>query len=622
MRIVKRPGLSIIRPGRAATMALLALCPALWGASRLSPQSLSEALREEEERVELISRLSKTVVCIFDPMLRGGGSGVLIDADGYGLTNFHVVESLLAQRRGLGGLSDGRLYELHVLGVDPGGDVAMFRLGRAVPPPQPPALASATGATDESTTQVAAAARTFEFVRLGRSHRVSVGDPVLAMGNPFMLSEDFTPTVTRGIVSGIHRYQYGEGNQLLYSDCIQTDAAINPGNSGGPLFNAAGELIGINGRISINSRGRLNVGVGFAIGIDQIRRFMPGLRAGLLVRHGTLQATVTDRDNKVLFDRILEDGPAWRAGIRPGDRLLAINGTPIHSANHVASLLGTYPENWPLVLTTEHNAVRTEQTVRLEAIPVKLDPAFVVDPKVNADAVRRVFAEHVCSMLSVRDARSEDKGWRFRLLRRGLNISGRDADAGGTTEMFVLSFVPGRPAELKAVDDGARTRAMTRFDAREASIQHSPSCEKVILPAADALPLRLLYFCLETLTSPMDEAAIAAFTHVGADADVGTLTDPDAPVLEVVERPFEGAVNLRLSFEDSRGAKRLRLGRLADGVEGLTATIRIESADRHGTGSTGIPPRMELRCMNKSDEPVRAWTLEWEDGGGDSRSNP
>jgi S1-C subfamily serine protease len=90
---------------------------------------------------------------------------------------------------------------------------------------------------------------------MGNSDQLEVGQTVLAMGNPFLLSVDFSPTVTMGIISGLHRYQYPAANSILeYTDCIQTDASVNPGNSGGPLFNLAGQVIGINGRISLEMR--------------------------------------------------------------------------------------------------------------------------------------------------------------------------------------------------------------------------------------------------------------------------------------------------------------------------------------------------------------------------------
>src|SRR5262249_19211011 len=148
--------------------------------------------------------------------------GVVIDKDGYVLTNFHVVGDGKAMKCGL---PDGQLYDAVLVGLDKVGDVALIKL-----------LPKKDGTP-------------FPFVELGDSDDMQPGDWSLAMGNPFLLATDFTPTVTFGLVSGVHRYQPPEGGSLLeYTDCIQMDTSINPGNSGGPLFNMKGQLIGINGR--------------------------------------------------------------------------------------------------------------------------------------------------------------------------------------------------------------------------------------------------------------------------------------------------------------------------------------------------------------------------------------
>jgi S1-C subfamily serine protease len=240
----------------------------------------------EAQRIETFDGAAKSVVCIFaDRSRAGGGSGVIISEDGYGLTNFHVVAIMLETRQGFGGLSDGRLYPLQVLGIDPGGDVAMFKLsGRD----------------------------RFDAAPLGDSDAVRVGDWAAAMGNPFTLAEDYTPTITYGIISGVHRYQYGQGNALEYADCIQASTSINPGNSGGPLFNMAGEIIGINGRGSFEERGRVNVGLGYAIGANQIKRFIPWLRAGQTAEHGTLGATVAMAGDDLIFEAIQDFSPIGR----------------------------------------------------------------------------------------------------------------------------------------------------------------------------------------------------------------------------------------------------------------------------------------------------------------------
>ncbi|HSW47093.1 MAG TPA: trypsin-like peptidase domain-containing protein, partial [Phycisphaerae bacterium] len=250
----------------------------------------------EARRIEAIGRAGRSVVCLFDPTGTSGGSGVIVSPDGLGITNYHVVADLLPARKGTAGLPDGRKYPLEVLGIDPTGDLAMFRVsGRDA----------------------------FDAAPLGDSNVVRVGDPVFAAGNPFMLAEDFSPTVTAGIISGTGRYQVGADDRtLVYTDCIQVDASINPGNSGGPLFDAAGRVIGINGRASFERRGRVNVGLGYAISINQIKRFIPGLRQGLLVEHGSPGATVVDAGfGRVVFERVEERGPVAKAGVRSGDRL-------------------------------------------------------------------------------------------------------------------------------------------------------------------------------------------------------------------------------------------------------------------------------------------------------------
>jgi S1-C subfamily serine protease len=225
-------------------------------------------LEAEEKRVEVVEKVAPTVVAIFGPGGGGGGSGVLITKDGYALTNFHVTQGAGDYMQC--GLNDGKLYDAVIVGIDPTGDVAMIKL---------------LGRED------------FPVATLGDSDKVEPGDWTFAMGNPFLLATDFRPTVTYGIVSGVHRYQYPAGTILEYTDCIQTDTSINPGNSGGPLFNSEGELVGINGRGSFEKRGRVNSGAGYAISINQIKHFMEHLKSGRIVDHATLGATVISRDD-------------------------------------------------------------------------------------------------------------------------------------------------------------------------------------------------------------------------------------------------------------------------------------------------------------------------------------
>ena len=198
----------------------------------------------ESSRMDVIKKVAPAVVAV----VTGGGSGVLISADGFALTNFHVVAGQSPALKC--GLQDGILYDAVLVGLDKVGDVALIKLL----PKEPN--------------------KPFPFAKLANSDKVQVGDFSIAMGNPFMLATDFSPTVTFGLVSGTHRYQYPEKGMFEYTDCIQIDTSINPGNSGGPLFNMNAELIGINGRGSFDKRSRINSGVGYAISINQIKNFM------------------------------------------------------------------------------------------------------------------------------------------------------------------------------------------------------------------------------------------------------------------------------------------------------------------------------------------------------------
>ncbi len=279
-------------------------------------------LTSERQREEAIARASAATVAVFDPEGTGGGSAVLISRDGFALTNFHVVAPCGAAMKC--GISDGKLYDAVVVGIDPVGDVGLIQL---------------LGRDD------------FPVAQIGDSDAAQVGDWVFAAGNPFLLADDFTPSISYGILSGVHRYQFPSGTLLEYTDCLQTDAAINPGNSGGPLFDAQGRLIGINGRASFEKRGRVNVGVGYSISINQIMRFLSHLKSGRIVDHATLGATVaTQEDAHAAVDDILETSDVFRRGLRYGDAIVRFADREVTSANALKNILGTYPKDWRLPL--------------------------------------------------------------------------------------------------------------------------------------------------------------------------------------------------------------------------------------------------------------------------------
>ncbi|MCG8585982.1 MAG: PDZ domain-containing protein, partial [Pirellulales bacterium] len=166
-------------------------------------------------------------------------------------------------------------------------------------------------------------------------------------------------------------YQFGAGgNTLIYGNCIQVDSFINPGNSGGPLFNMRGEVIGINGRGSFEERGRVNVGVGYAISAEQCKNFLPDLLATKLPMHGTLDATFGDRRAGVLCEQInLDSKIATEGGLALGDRLVEFNGHSIRTANHFHNLICTLPAGWPVEVVYERDGKRRSAWVRLAELP-------------------------------------------------------------------------------------------------------------------------------------------------------------------------------------------------------------------------------------------------------------
>jgi serine protease Do len=310
-------------------------------ANAISPAELAAVKAAQAQRASAIHSVYGAVVAIFGNDRAGGGSGVLYDPSGYALTNHHVVAG--AGTEGWAGLADGRLYRWDLVGTDPGGDVAIIKLrGR----------------------------KQFPVAPLGDSERVRVGDWAMAVGNPFVLAEDFRPTVSLGIVSGIHRFQEGSGlNQLVYGNCIQVDSSINPGNSGGPLFNLRGEIIGINGRGSFEERGRVNVGLGYAISSNQVKLFIPELLSTKVAQHGTLDAIFGTREEGVICHTVNLDAPIAKAGLELGDKLLTFEGFAITDANQFTNIASMYPAGWPVQVTWDRGGTQRTAHVRLSSLP-------------------------------------------------------------------------------------------------------------------------------------------------------------------------------------------------------------------------------------------------------------
>jgi S1-C subfamily serine protease len=266
--------------------------------------------------------------------MRGQGSGFIIDSQGILLTNAHVVNE--ADRVTVT-LKDGRTFDGKVQGVDPVTDLAVVKISGAKNLPVAP---------------------------LGKSDEVQVGDWAIAVGNPLGLDN----TVTLGIVSTLKRSSatIGMGDKRI--EFIQTDAAINPGNSGGPLLNGQGEVIGINTAIRADA-----TGIGFAIPIDKAKSISIQLAKGEKVSHpylGIQMATVTPQlaienntdpnsafrvpeVNGVLVVRVLPNTAAASAGMRRGDVILDVDGTPVASSEELQNLVENSQISKRLNLTIE-----------------------------------------------------------------------------------------------------------------------------------------------------------------------------------------------------------------------------------------------------------------------------
>jgi Do/DeqQ family serine protease len=237
----------------------------------------------------------------------GLGSGVIVSPDGFILTNNHVVES--ADEINVV-LNDGRRTQAKLVGTDPETDLAVLKIK-----------------LDKLPVMV-----------MNSSELTQVGDIVLAIGNPFGVGQ----TVTSGIVSALGRNQLGINT---FENFIQTDAAINPGNSGGALVDVQGNLLGINTAIYSRSGGSL--GIGFAIPVSTAKQVLEGIvKEGQVVR-GWIGVEPTDmtpdlaktfdvkRDSGVIITGVLQSGPAFKAGVRPGDLMLAVQGHPVQTVSEL-----------------------------------------------------------------------------------------------------------------------------------------------------------------------------------------------------------------------------------------------------------------------------------------------
>ena len=269
------------------------------------------------------------------------GSGVIIDSEsGYVVTNHHVIENADQIRVRL---DDGRSFEAKVVGADPEADVAVIQIP----------------------------AQGLKAIKLGDSDSLRVGDFVVAIGNPFGLSQ----TATSGIVSALGRSGLGiEG----YEDFIQTDASINQGNSGGALVNLRGELIGVN--TAILARGGGNVGIGFAIPVNMVVSLTAQIIEFGEVRRGRLGVHIQDLTPELaeafgveagsgaLISKVMPDSAAKAADLREGDVITMVNGRAIKGATELRNVIGLARADEEIELTYIRDRKSFNKKIRIRAV--------------------------------------------------------------------------------------------------------------------------------------------------------------------------------------------------------------------------------------------------------------
>ncbi|HOY45657.1 MAG TPA: Do family serine endopeptidase [bacterium] len=367
-------------------------------------------------------------------VMRGLGSGVIVNPDGYILTNNHVIKDADE----ITVMIDKVEHQAKVIGKDPASDIAVIKIDKKGLP----------------------------TLNLGNSDRLEVGEWVMAIGNPF--SDVLEKTVTAGIVSAKGRSLgagLGEGS-LRYQDFIQTDAAINPGNSGGALVNLRGELVGINTAIV----GQSNVGIGFAIPINMARSIMSQLIADGRVRRGWIgvQLEEVDEEKAEYFGldkpkgaqvgEVLKDSPAEKAGLKQDDIILKLNDIEVTSRDQLIAWVGSQAPSTRLNMTIwRDKALKT----------------------ISLTLAERPSDEEVASEESGETSQANKLGIEVRELTRQL---ARQYGYEGESGVVIASVDPNSVADRKGLREGDLILSVN--DATTASVRDFRTAVRTIKPGA------------------------------------------------------------------------------------------------------------------------------------------
>ena len=269
----------------------------------------------------------------------GTGSGFVVSSDGYIVTNAHVIEGANGQIKAKVG--DGKTLDAKLVGEDASTDLALLKV-------------SATN---------------LKALQLADSSSVEVGDDAYAIGNPFGLDR----TLTVGVVSALQR-EISSPNGFSIDDVIQTDAAINPGNSGGPLFNAQGQVIGVNSQIEStgsSSGGQAgNVGIGFAIPSNTVKTIIDQLRATGTVSHAYLGVQTGDAQGAgAQVGAVTAGGPAANGGLQQGDVITALGGKSVDDSSALSSLVDEHKAGDSVEVKVTRGGKQQTLTIKLGERP-------------------------------------------------------------------------------------------------------------------------------------------------------------------------------------------------------------------------------------------------------------